>query len=294
METHTVPEGVSKIRITDYAIGIFSLMPSRKGIKKAVSRKEVLVDGKLVDSSHWVESGQVIDLLKSKVIKPKPYRISVPVVYEDEHIALVNKPGGVSVSGNQHRTMVQALPSYLSVSKEADRLPLFYPVHRLDAPTCGLLLVAKTRRAQIFLGKQFADQSVHKEYTAVVHGLIEEEGEISTKISERSALSTWERLKVFSSARFGKLCLIRLSPKTGRTHQLRIHTSSLGHPILGDKMYGQEGKILHAKGLFLCATRLCFEHPLSKETMEFSIDTPPKFSYYLEREQMRFQRMQSE
>ena len=293
IESHIVPDSVAKVRLSDYGKGIFSLLPSRKGFKKAILKGHILVDGQAASTSHWVKPGQRIDLKSSSDRSIKVLEKVVPVVFEDEHLAIINKPGGLVVSGNSFQTLVNALPFNLSDSKEADRLPVFFPVHRLDAATCGLIIIAKTRRAQIALGDMFRLKQIDKYYKAVVHGQPNpESGEIDLPVDGKMSLSSYELNKSYPSQRFGSLSMVTLSPKTGRTHQLRKHMQALGHPILGDKLYGEEGKVLHAKGLFLCAFRLIFDHPLSGEGLDISINPPNKFDYYLSREAKRFERQQ--
>lgn len=289
IESHIVPEGTEKLRLSDYGKGIFKLLPSRKGFKKAILRGDILVDGEVAGTGHWVLPGQEIALKNTSERSLKVLEKVVPVVYEDEHLAIINKPGGLMVSGNSFQTLVNALPFNLKESKEEDRLPIFYPVHRIDAPTCGLVMIAKTKRAQIKLGRMFEQKMIEKTYRAVVHGAPNpSSGIINTPIDEKASISHYACVRYSKSKRFGDLCIIDLQPQTGRTHQLRKHMKSIGHPILGDKLYGVQDNILHAKGLFLCASRLKLTHPLSNEELDVSIAPPNKFDYYVNREAKRY------
>ncbi len=176
----------------------------------------------------------------------------------------------------------------LSVNKDALNWPL--PVHRLDNQTSGLLLIAKSKTARVKLGQAFErKEGISKTYQAVVIGKIDQSGEISIDVDEKKSLSTYKRLSVTTSLKNEFLSLIELSPKTGRTHQLRIHCASIGFPILGDKLYGDEGMILKNKGLFLCATGISFAHPITNKKLTFSVETPYKFLKRLTSEAERFE-----
>ncbi len=201
---------------------------------------------------------------------------------------MIYKPAGINVSGNQFRTLQNALPHNLRPSTKLDVLDRPLPVHRLDNQTSGLLVVAKTKLARINLGKAFEDKSISKVYHAVVIGKVEGSGKIEFPIENKECKTLYRTIDVVPSLKNKYLSLLELEPKTGRTHQLRIHCSTLKHPILGDKVYGDEGMVLKSKGLFLCATRLQFNHPTSNELLKFSIPTPHKFLKRLENENRRF------
>ena len=148
VKTHVVPEGIGSVRFSDYAIEIFTIIPSRNGIKKAIKRGDFLIDGVKAETGTWVKPGQLITLNESAVELPV-YRMVLPIVYEDNFIAVVNKPAGITVSGNRFKTVENTLPFNLMKSSAEDALKRSGPVHRLDSPTSGLLLVAKTRQARI-------------------------------------------------------------------------------------------------------------------------------------------------
>lgn len=286
INTHVVPKAAPKQRLSDYLIGIFEQLPSRKSVKKAIKRGEVLLDGETGHTGDWVSPGQKIDLLEPAV-NARLYEMKIPVVYEDDHLALLNKPGGLPTSGNQFRNLENTLPYNLKPSPEPDAYRLPRAVHRLDSATCGLVLVAKTAKARMELGRQFEKRKVEKTYQAVVIGEIAEEGEFRSEVDEKPALTRFKRVQTAPSLRFGHLSLVDLYPETGRTHQLRIHLSEAGFPILGDKLYGKEGLFFRGKGLFLCSAQLSFAHPSSKERRTFTIDPPAKFQKKLDREAQR-------
>jgi len=290
LKIHIVPEDVEEIRLYDYVQQIFPTIPSRKGVKKAISRKEILVDGQKSSTGHWVKYGQKIELLESSANPPKEYILKLDIVFEDEFMAVINKPSGIPVSGNQFRTIQNALIGNISLSKEEDALRWPKPVHRLDSQTSGLLIIAKTFKALVKLGQQFEQKIIEKKYAAIVMGKIPESGIVNTAIEGLESISEYKTLQTVKSLRSKYLSLVELSPKTGRTHQLRIHMSSIGFPILGDKIYGEEGNVLIGKGLFLFALSLNLKHPITGELLSIKIDIPHKFLSILEREAKRWRK----
>jgi len=289
LQTHIVPPDIANIRLSDYAIGIFPQLPSRKGLKKAIKNGAIYMDGQRAETGTWVKSGQKIELVAIDKKPAKIYAFNLPVIYEDAQIALIHKPAGIVVSGNQFRTVQNALPHNLQPSNAVDAFQLPRPVHRLDYATSGLLLIAKTTTANIHLTQQFKAKTIQKHYRAIVIGkLAATKGTIEKTIAGKMAMTQYEVLQTVPSLKTGHLSLLNLYPLTGRTHQLRIHLANLGHPILGDKLYHGEQPLLKGKGLFLSAIALSFQHPITKEKMNFQIETPPKFAYRLEQEKRRW------
>ena len=288
LETHTVPEDVSPARLSDYLIGVFISISSRKGIKKAIKRNCVTVNNKNGHTGDWVQSGDEIQLLESTTPLPKIYPLDLEICYEDEHIAIINKPAGIVVSGNQYRTIQSALLGCLQKSLAADALRIPRPVHRLDAQTSGLLLIAKTSNANIGLNKLFEDRIIQKTYHAIIIGSVPNNITINEPIDKQNALTNCWPEETVNSLRNDKLCLVRLMPQTGRTHQLRIHMANNNTPILGDKLHGTPGEILKHKGLFLCATGISFKHPITNSQLNIEITIPYKFKALLSREQRRW------
>ena len=289
IEQHTVPQGVSKIRLVDYALQVFAVIPSRSSMKKRIKRGELLVDGKSGDSGSWVVEKQKITLIDSELKPPKPLDIKLEIVFEDEHLAVINKPAGIEVSGNKYYTIQNALVANINLSLEPDALKWARPVHRLDMPTSGLLLVAKTASAIMKLGQQLEKHEIHKKYHAIVAGKLNESGEIATPIENHDALSHYSCISRCHSLKMQWLSLVELSPLTGRTHQLRIHMANLGFPIVGDRQYGN-GPLLKGKGLFLAAVELSFLHPITNEPINIKIKPPKKFDALMEREERRWEK----
>ena len=290
LQTHIVPSGISGIRLSDYACGIFPLIPSRKGIKKAILRKAILVNNKIAHTGDWVEEGQTITWVDIENKPTKVLQLELEVVYEDEFFAIINKPAGIIVSGNQFRTIENALLHNLKISAELDALKKMRAVHRLDSLTSGLLIIAKTARAHLHFSFLFEKKKIQKQYQAIVIGQLEEQGSIDFMIDGKEAITDFQTELVVPSLRNELLSLVNLFPKTGRTHQLRIHLSKKGLPILGDELYGKEGLILKHKGLFLAAVGLHFSHPISQKEIKIKIEAPNKFGKLLEREEKRWKK----
>lgn len=289
IHTHIVPANISNVRLSDYAVGIFPQLPSKKGLKKAIKNGQIYINGEKAATGNWVTTGQKIELVALDKKPPKIYQLDLPVIYEDEQLAVIQKPAGIIVSGNQFHTIQNALLHNLTPSKAIDAFQLPRPVHRLDHATSGLLLIAKTTAANIHLSQQFEKKTIQKRYQAVVMGqIIPTSGIIEVKIEDKVATTKYEMLQTVPSLKATHLSLVDLYPLTGRTHQLRIHLAHLGHPILGDKLYHQDKPLLTGKGLFLAAVELIFEHPVSGEPMNFRIDAPTKFGYRLEQENRRW------
>jgi len=287
-QSHIVPEGTDEIRLYDYVGSVFTEIPSRSAIKKSITRGKILVDGEPAKTGTWVRPGQKIELMDLEETPPKQFNLDFKIEFQDEHFAIVHKPAGIPVSGNQFKTMQNALVGKFSKSTEVDALEWPKPVHRLDSATSGLLIVAKTGRSLMLLGQMFEHKEIQKKYCAVVQGKMEEEGQIKFQIDEKKAETNYALVETTPSLRSNYLSLVDLYPKTGRTHQLRIHLSKLGFPIMGDTLYGREGEVLKGKGLFLCAIGLRFKHPITDEEIIVQIDEPSKFESLMEREKKRF------
>ena len=289
VETHIVPADAPRRRLDRVAFEAFEAYPTRSSAKKGCKRGEVAVDGAVAEGSRFIEPGQRIERLEENHPHKRAYPLDVTVLFEDDHLAVVFKPPGLRVNGNQHRTLERALPHNLRTSSQADAL-MPRVCHRLDAKTSGLVVTAKTRRALVGVSQAFMDRAVHKRYTAVVIGRLDGEGVETSAIEGRDARTAWSAVAHSRALRTTWVTQVDLVPHTGRTHQLRIHMSRLGHPILGDVPYGQEGRILRGKGLFLCAVGIGFEHPITGEAIEVATSKPAKFDSWREREAARWLR----
>ena len=210
------------------------------------------------------------------------------VVFEDDHFAVVWKPAGMPVQGRVGDDARTLLASSLQPSRCAAEAPLWRQqhVHRLDAPTCGLLVAAKTTNSLSALNAAFASPgSIQKTYTAVVAGDATGGGTIEASLSGKEARTDWEPIAKYSSAAWGAVTHVRLWPRTGRTHQLRRHLASIGHPIVGDGKYWPRDERLprhEEDGLFLCAGALALSHPHNGRWMEVRADEPERFVEFCE------------
>lgn len=289
LETHIVPKLNSPVRIQEYDITFFSSILSKSALKKAIKKKCVFINGIVASTATYLNTNDTIEVYDLDTIVKKVFQLEIPVIFEDNDIAIINKPAGFPTNGNYFKTIENALPHNLKVSTAKDVLQFPKPVHRLDNPTSGILIIAKTKSAQIHLHQQFEHQQISKEYQAIVLGKTALKGEIRSAIVEKDAFTTYETLQTVSSLQNEFLSHVKLFPKTGRTHQLRIHLASINHPIIGDQLHGNPQEN-YKKGLFLCATSIQFKHPKTMEEISFSILPPNKYKSILEREERRFQK----
>ncbi|MCL2484216.1 MAG: RluA family pseudouridine synthase [Firmicutes bacterium] len=229
--------------------------------------------------------------------------IKLDVVYEDEHLVVINKPIGMVVHpavGNKSGTLVNALVYKFSLSEgtAAERPGI---VHRLDKDTCGLMVVAKTNSAHEKLAKQFepafaGEKAAKREYIALLEGVVKEDKKtIETKIArnekDRKAMAAFPKEGIKGKLaisemqvveRFKNHTLTRWQLKTGRTHQIRVHAKHINHPVVGDETYGLKKQVL-MKGQFLVAAKLSFLHPMTNERLTFEISMPSEFKALLKK-----------
>jgi 23S rRNA pseudouridine1911/1915/1917 synthase len=275
-------------RFNTYCEKHLTIIPSRKGIKKAIKKGELRLNGETVEGGRWLKAGDIITVVALDLTPPKTYHKKLVICFEDEDLAVIIKPAGINVSGNQFKTIQNALQYNLQPSTKQDALAWPLPVHRLDNQTAGLLIIAKTKTSRVRLGQAFENKTIQKKYHAVVIGKTAHAGRIHVPIDIKKSISSYRTIKTAPSLKNEFLSLVELVPETGRTHQLRIHCAHMGHPILGDKLYGKTDLILKHKGLFLCATTLQFDHPITKEKLEFAIPAPKKFETRMNNEARRF------
>jgi 23S rRNA pseudouridine1911/1915/1917 synthase len=278
IETHIVKKLEKPIRFQEYGVGIFNTIPKKSGIKKAIKKELIFIDGILASTSKYISGEEKIELFQSEKSSIfKRLELQLEVLFEDEYLAIIYKPAGILVSGNKFVTIANGLTQNLKKSKQSDAVKP-QPVHRLDYPTSGLLLIGKTSSALIELGKLFQNKEIKKTYFAITIGAMNTVGHINFLIDEKIAQTKFEVLKTVVSERFGYLNFVKLAPKTGRKHQIRKHVAEIGNPILGDKKYFLTHKILTGKGLFLHAGILDFVHPFTNDKISITKKLPKKFT----------------
>lgn len=249
----------------------------------------VRVDGRLAPASLQVRPGQRIDVelppLEDDAARPQP--IPLDVVYEDDDVLVINKPQGMVVhpaAGHRGGTLVNALLARggtLSLVGGDDRPGI---VHRLDKDTSGLIVVAKNDRAHLSLAGQIRTREAYREYALIVHGRVRaDRARIKAPIGRhpihrkrmavvpdgRPAVTEFEVLE-----RFQDHTLLKAVLQTGRTHQIRVHTAHLGHPVIGDRVYGPRRYRWNLAGQCLHARKLGFEHPTTEQWMMFEAPLP--------------------
>lgn len=287
LETHIVPQLHAPIRIQEYNVANFKTIGTKSALKKAIKKQLITINDQTAKTAIFLTEGDCIKIYAEETIPKKIFKLEIPVIFEDDAIAVVNKPAGFPTNGNYFKTIENALPHNLKPSSSEDALPFPKPVHRLDNPTSGILLIAKTKSVQRALYQQFEQQEITKIYQAIVIGKTAEKGEIISPVAEKEAFTKYETLQTVASLQNEFLSHVQLYPKTGRTHQLRVHLAGIQHPIVGDQLYGKAEEN-YKKGLFLCATSIEFTHPMIQEKVTFTIHPPNKFKNILAREARRF------
>ncbi|WP_405415562.1 RluA family pseudouridine synthase [Maribacter sp. Asnod1-A12] len=276
-ETHIVPENMPSTRLQEYGVGVFQRISTKSALKKAIKKKCVFVNGAIALTATIITGGEIIEYHYT-LEKRNTTRLilKLDVIYEDEYLAVINKPAGILVSGNGFKTVANALSQNLNISAAIDAVSP-QPVHRLDYATTGLLLVGKTSSVITDLNQLFEYKNIVKEYFAVTIGKMETEGTIILDINDKFAKSSYKVIETIASGRFSVLNLVKLRPHTGRRHQLRKHLLAIENPILGDATYFLEGLQLKGKGLYLHASSLRFQHPITNKEINIESDLPKKF-----------------
>lgn len=288
--TYLIENLPKRLPINIVAAQAFPILGSKSAANKAIDGRRLFLNGQPAKIGDLVQNGDKLELKGTGVKKLKKIDFDLEIVYEDDFLIAINKPSGIAVNGNRNKTVENALADKNYNNKLTDALPHPVAVHRIDVPTIGIVLLAKTKTALIELGKAFQNNNVKKEYVAIVHGKPESKGRISFPIKNKKATTEFETAEVVPSKIFGHLSLVKLFPITGRTHQLRIHMKQEGHLIVGDKFYAEREKTILGKGMMLCARKISFTHPINGERLDLQIRIPKKFKHVMEREKKLFKR----
>lgn len=288
------------MRIDKYLMDKLSF--SRSKIQRMIDKQYILVNNQPIKNSYQLKPNDEITVQEdySEEVDIIPENIPLDIYYEDEYLLVVNKPSGMVVhpaAGNYEKTLVNALMyhcnEHLSQMNGKIRPGI---VHRIDADTSGLLLVAKTDQVHEALAKQISEKTVKRIYLTLVHGIIQEDtatidapigrdpnNRKKMCVTDINAKNAITHLKVL--ARYKNATLIECKLETGRTHQIRVHLNYIDHPIVNDPVYGRKkledatfGQMLHAK-------TLGFIHPITKEYLEFTSKVPPTFDKILKKYQ---------
>ena len=278
IEKHIVPKGQSPIRLSDYCSNQFSSIPSRKGMKKAIDKGWVYLNNNLAATNSIINEKDELELrIPETEFTRQNFKFELKVHFEDDEIAVIEKPAGMLSSGNNLQNVERALPFNLKSSMNSSALPYPKIAHRLDYPTSGIMLVAKTPFALSQLKNAFALGEIKKTYLALTPGIMSDSGEINLPIDGKPAHTSYQTIYRESAFNYEFLNLLKVKIGTGRTHQIRKHLSGIGHPILGDQTYGNALVKMKKKGLFLHAFQIEFIHPVSNELMVFTSTIPKKF-----------------
>ena len=286
--THTVPDIQGNIRIDDYCGPIFPMLGSKSATKKAIKAGRLKLNGKTATTANYLHPGDKIELFGSGIRKAKAINIPLEIIYEDDHLVIVNKPGGIAVNGNRYKTVENAMVGKVTRSNLPDALPRPIAVHRIDVPTNGLVVMAKSKSALMKMTQAFQTRSVRKSYRAIVHGSPPNRLTIQSPVDQKEAITLLVKLRTVPSRKYQQLSLVELTPITGRTHQLRIHMQKLDHLIVGDRQYAHGRETVLGKGLMLCASSMSFVHPINGNQVDLTIEVPAKFNRILDREEARY------
>lgn len=293
-------ENLVKIRLDKYLTSVLDL--SRSNIQNLLIEGKILVNDKKVKSNYLLKMNDVIEIKSKEKDKNKSIsleKIDLDIVYEDEDLIVVNKPSGLVVHpavGNQSGTLVNALLYHTNNLSSINGEVRPGIVHRIDADTSGLLVVAKNDKAHISLAKQISEKTVTRKYIALVQGIIKEDtatidAPIGRDKNDRKKMCVTldnskdaiTHIKVLE--RYKTTTLIECKLETGRTHQIRVHMKYINHPVVNDPVYGYKNLDDKEFGQMLHAYIIGFIHHRTGKYLEFKADPPKKFMEILKKYQ---------
>lgn len=254
----------------------------RAEVQRAIEHGSIRVDGEIRPKSHRLHGGEAISAALAEPMHLEPEAEPLPIVFEDEHLLVASKPAGILTHPTRSRrtgTLVNRLLAAgrpLSGLGGEDRPGI---VHRLDSGTSGLIVVAKTDAAHERLREMFRRHEVDRRYLALVRGRVSPDrfridaplGRERARVRVRVATGREAATEVFVREPLDRATLVEAAPRTGRTHQIRVHLASIGHPVLGDRAYGGGGEQATRLGLtrpFLHSWRIAFDHPVTGDRLE--------------------------
>lgn len=286
---------VDDVRVDTFLSEKLSL--TRNRIKTLIEGGHVRSGAKPVKPSLKVKKSMEIEgeIIPDETVSLSPEIIPLDIIYEDEYLLAVNKPRDMVVHpsfGHYKGTLVHAMLGYLGERGEFDDTERPGIVHRLDKDTTGVILLAKDSKTQEALSRQFSQRSVEKVYRAVVEGVVKKEedtieGDIGRHPKERKRMAIVRRGGRYSLSRykvirrFSDSSYLEVYPSTGRTHQIRVHLSSIGHPIVGDTVYTRKSR----KGVdrpLLHAYKISFDHPVTNKRITLEAPIPDDVGGFIE------------
>jgi len=293
----SVPDDGAGTRLDVFLVSVLA-GHSRSNIQRLIKDGHVQVDGRAAKANQAMKVGQhvAVDVPEPVDPEPRPEDLPLPILYQDRDLIVIDKPAGMVVhpaAGHASGTLVNALLHHVNDLSGigGERRPGI--VHRLDRGTSGLMVVAKNDAAHEELARQFRDREIEKEYVALVWGEVQAGRRIDApigrdpgnrkKMSARARRSREAVTRIVHVDKFGKvLTLARVAIHTGRTHQIRVHLSAIGHPVVGDPLYGGVHRrvpgdlraVAHLSRPFLHAARLAFAHPADGRRMAFESPLP--------------------
>jgi 23S rRNA pseudouridine1911/1915/1917 synthase len=294
---------------------------SRNKVQQAIESGRVLINGKQVQSNHKIKPGEEIIVYSDREVQGEdivPEKMPLNIVYEDDDILIINKPVGLVVhpaSGNRSGTLINGVAWYLlqqNSELNAEVLPRFGLVHRIDKNTSGLMVLAKTEKAVASLAKEFFNHTIHRQYVALVWGdVAEDSGTVNAHIGRhqrfrkifdaypdgeygKEAITHYKVLE-----RFGYVTMVQCELETGRTHQIRVHMKHIGHPLFNDEVYGGDrivkGTVFSKYKQFvdncfaicprhaLHAKTLGFKHPRTRQDVVFNSELPDDMTQVIDK-----------
>lgn len=290
-------------RLDRYLAGLLTDL-SRTHIQQLITQEAIQVNGRSSKPGYALRAGDEVQILKTASMEAasqvRPRALPLDVVYEDEHLLIINKAPGMVVHpapGHREDTLVNALLARYPELQPADNEQRPGIVHRLDRDTSGLLIVAKNARTQVALVEQMKRHEIVKRYIALVEGVVAlDRGSIDAPIGRNprhrqqmaiTAVGSREARTHFRVLeRFSRHTLLLIQLETGRTHQIRVHLKAIGHPVVGDPTYGS-GNVIRGSHLarqFLHASYLQLTHPVSATPLEFEVPLPDDLQAILDLE----------